>query len=87
MLQFEGMSRQDSLDLLQAVLSHGTSDSQVYRHKWQPDDFVVWANRRIIHSASPGEAWMDSKELRRMLHLVFVNSDEPVHPAQELCNE
>ena len=80
MLKFEGMTRQDSLDLLEKVLSHGTSDSQVYRHKWQPDDFVIWANRRLIHTAAPGTAGMD-KEAQYLYHLVFVNSNEPVHAA------
>lgn len=30
---------------------------QVFRHKWQANDFVVWSNRRIIHTATANSAF------------------------------
>lgn len=75
---FEGMSRPESLDLLDKVVSSGTADSEVYKHKWQPNDFAVWANRRLIHSASPGKSYTQTTDHMRLFHLVFLDSDQPI---------
>jgi len=73
---FEGMSRPDSLDLLEEVLTHGTSDDIIYKHEWQPNDFAVWANRRLIHTASPAKGFSHSKDKMRMYHLVFLDTNQ-----------
>lgn len=78
MQHFEGMSRPDSLDLLERVLTQGTSDDSIYKHKWQPNDFAIWANRRLIHSASPAKGFSHSKDKMRMYHLVFLDSTTPI---------
>lgn len=72
------MSRPDSLDLLEKVMSQGTADSEVYKHKWQPNDYAVWANRRLIHTASPGKSYTQTKDQMRLFHLVFLDSDQPI---------
>ncbi|KAK9824174.1 hypothetical protein WJX72_008300 [[Myrmecia] bisecta] len=76
---FHGMSREDSLALLDQVLAPALVDSEVYSLKWQPHDFAIWANRRLIHSASPTKDW--ANEHSRLIHLVFLDSDQPVVPA------
>ena len=48
----EGMSWADSADLLDRVLREGADNSKVYRHQWQPDDFLIWANRKLRHLIS-----------------------------------
>ncbi len=78
------MSRADSLDLLEKVLSQGTADSEIYKHQWQPNDFAVWANRRLIHTASPAKGFSMSKDKMRMYHLVFLDSDKPILAAAEV---
>ena len=83
MYHFEGMSRADSLDLLERVLTQGTADSMIYRHKWQPHDFAVWANRRLIHTASPAKGFSMTKDKMRMYHLVFLDSNKPILAAAE----
>lgn len=83
MMHFEGTSRKDSLDLLERILVMGTDDSKIYRHQWQPDDFVVWSNRKLIHSASAGEPWLTVADTSRLYHLVFLDTKEPVRAAVE----
>lgn len=77
------MSRANSLDLLEKVLTQGTADSEIYRHKWQPNDFAIWANRRMIHTASPAKSFSLSKDKMRMYHLVFLDSNTPILAAAE----
>ncbi|KAL3143075.1 hypothetical protein ABBQ38_003349 [Trebouxia sp. C0009 RCD-2024] len=81
MMHFEGMSHKDSQDLLETILAMGTDDSKIYRHEWQPNDFVIWANRKLIHSASVGESWMAAADKSRLYHLVFLDTKEPVRAA------
>lgn len=80
---FEGMSRDDSVDLLDKVLTHGTGEDDIYKHKWQPDDFAIWANRRLIHTASPAKGFSHTKDKMRLYHLVFLDSDKPILAANE----
>ena len=84
MMHFEGMSRKDSLDLLEKILVKGTDDSKTYRHEWQPNDFVLWATRKLIHSASAGETWLTAAEKSRLYHLVFLDTKEPVRAAVQV---
>lgn len=81
MYHFEGMSRPDSLDLLEKVLAQGTADSEIYKHKWQPNDYAVWTNRRLIHTASPSKGYTHTKDHMRLYHLVFLDTDKPILPA------
>ena len=83
MFHFEGMSRPDSLDLLEKVLTHGTQDSKIYNHRWQPNDFAIWANRRLIHTASPAKGFSHTKDKMRLYHLVFLDSNKPLLAAEE----
>ena len=89
MYHFEGMSRPDSLDLLEKVLSQGTADSEIYEHRWQPNDFAIWANRRLIHSASPAKGYTQLlpqeavSDRMRLYHLVFLDSNKPILAAAE----
>ena len=80
---FEGMNRADRVALLDRVLTHGTGDSDIYMHKWQPNDFAIWANRRLIHTASPAKGFSHTKDKMRLYHLVFLDSKKPILPANE----
>ena len=83
MVHFEGMSRADSADLLERVLTVGTDNSKVYRLEWQPNDFLLWANRKLIHTASIAEPWLTADDKSRMYHLVFLDTKKPIHAAKE----
>ncbi|KAL3157455.1 hypothetical protein ABBQ32_011921 [Trebouxia sp. C0010 RCD-2024] len=80
---FEGMNRADSVALLDKVLTHGTGDKDIYKHRWQPNDFAIWANRRLIHTASPAKGFSHTKDKMRLYHLVFLDSKKPILPANE----
>lgn len=75
-----GMSREDSLDLLERLTRDMTQDSEMYALDWQPNDFAIWANRRILHSASPTDEYDGSA---RLFHLVFLDCKTPLYAAQE----
>lgn len=53
---------------------------QMYALDWQPNDFAIWANRRILHSASPTDEYDGSA---RLFHLVFLDCKTSLNAAQE----
>ena len=55
---FLGMDRAESDALLTELVAHMTSARFVYKHRWSPNDALIWDNRRFIHAAfgnRPGE--------------------------------
>lgn len=81
---FEGMSRSDSLSLLQEVLAAGTDDNKFYRHKWQPDDFLIWANGKLIHTISVEEPSTAAAGRTSKYDLVCLSTKQPVNAAIEV---
>lgn len=61
---FEGMSRAESLPLIEYLCSHATRPENVYRHQWQVGDLVCWDNRTTMHLAL-GD--FDPSQFRHML--------------------
>jgi alpha-ketoglutarate-dependent taurine dioxygenase len=59
-----GMPREESGDLLAALLEAACQPPRVYRHRWQPGDLVMWDNRCVLHRACE---W-DLTEPRVMVH-------------------
>merc|ERR1712039_313611 len=70
---FEGMTRADSLPLLQTLIAHSTRPENVYRHRWQQGDFVIWDNRAAMHYGvfdyEPGQP--------RTLHRTTTTGEKP----------
>lgn len=64
----------------------GTRDGKMYRREWKPDDFVISANRKLIHSACTGEPWMAAADRSRLYHLAFLDTREPVRAAVQTSN-
>lgn len=77
---FTGMSPQDSRLFAKDLSERVCSPDRIYRHKWEPNDFFVWANRRVIHSSTPTQEFAGQP---RLYHLVFLNSDDPVQAARK----
>lgn len=48
---FHGMTRAESLPLIEFLCAHATAHENVYRHCWQPGDLVCWDNRTTMHMA------------------------------------
>ena len=59
----EGMSDDESRDLLMEVYNWQTRDEFIYRHSWQKDMLVMWDNRSVLHKANGGYDGYD-----RLLH-------------------
>jgi taurine dioxygenase len=47
---FLGMEKNESDALLWFLSDHMLQDKYVYRHKWRPDDAIIWDNRRFMHA-------------------------------------
>ena len=65
----EGMEREESDHLLDALLSHCQDASFQYRHKWSPGDVVIWDNRSVLHQANDDYDWTRNK--RRLLRIML----------------
>ncbi|MDA0271836.1 MAG: TauD/TfdA family dioxygenase [Proteobacteria bacterium] len=59
----EGMSDQDSRELLMEVYHWQTRDEFIYMHSWQENMLVMWDNRSVLHKANGGYDGYD-----RLLH-------------------
>ncbi|MFP6816551.1 MAG: TauD/TfdA family dioxygenase [Pseudomonadales bacterium] len=44
-----GLSLQESKALLEELWSYAALDQNVWRQTWQPDDLIIWDNRRVLH--------------------------------------
>ncbi len=51
--------------LLRDLMDHATQREFVYRHIWQPHDFVIWDNRCTMHRARPFDDQNHRREMRR----------------------
>lgn len=69
----EGLSPEDSSMLLCRLLEWSTQDEYVYRHKWQPGDFLIFDNTGTMHRAA--DYPLDSQRLMRRTTL---HGEEPV---------
>ena len=69
----EGLPESESRDLLDALFAHSVRPEFVYRHRWQPDDLVMWDNRSTIHRAAGC-----APENRRTLYRATIVGDVPL---------
>jgi len=74
------LSSRESADILERLLHITLEEPHVFRHKWQANDFVVWSNRRIIHTATANSAFSGQP---RLFHLVFLDSNRPTIAARD----
>ena len=50
-VQFADMTVEESRPLLDFLMSHATQPENIYRHRWQAGDLVMWDNRATMHYA------------------------------------
>lgn len=70
----EGLEDAETLALMAEVEAFATQKKNVYRHKWQKGDLVVWDNRAMIHKATP----FDDTQYDRMMYRTQVAGEKPV---------
>lgn len=69
----EGLSHDDSLDLLVRLRDFATQPRFVYRHHWQVGDLAVWDNTGTLHRALPY-----APDSGRLMHRSMVAGEEPI---------
>jgi hypothetical protein len=61
------------------ILFAGLTDpDNVFEHQWAENDFVVWNNRVVIHSATSKGLWKQTEDDERLLHRIRMRA-HPVH--------
>ncbi|KAH8091303.1 taurine catabolism dioxygenase [Aureococcus anophagefferens] len=56
----DGMGRDESRPLVDALIAHATSPIYTYRHRWRAGDLVMWDNAATMHAVSTTpRAWRD----------------------------
>jgi taurine dioxygenase len=71
----DGMSEDESTELLAELYRWQTRPEFQYRHKWRPDMLLMWDNRSVLHMATGGYAGED-----RLLHRTTI-ADRRREPA------
>ncbi|WP_044564477.1 TauD/TfdA family dioxygenase [Azospirillum sp. B4] len=67
------LPEEESAALLAELFAHSIQDRFIYRHRWRPDDLVIWDNRQGIHLATGVPP-----AVRRTLYRTTVQGDKPV---------
>ena len=44
-----GLPLEDSEKILDELWSYAALEKNVWRQQWQPDDLIIWDNRRVLH--------------------------------------
>jgi alpha-ketoglutarate-dependent taurine dioxygenase len=76
--RFEGLSQQESEDLLRALQSYVTRPENTVRWRWQPGDVAFWDNRSTQHYAI-ADYGLNPRRVQR----VTIVGDLPVSPSGE----
>jgi alpha-ketoglutarate-dependent taurine dioxygenase len=50
--------------LIDRLVAFATQERFVYRHRWSPNDLIVWDNRAVLHRATP---FANTNERRHMV--------------------
>jgi taurine dioxygenase len=62
----EGLSRQESDELLEEVYAHLKHPALRYQHRWEPGDTIVWDNIKLQHGRTEAPEGV-SRSLRRLM--------------------
>lgn len=64
-MAIEGMDDEAGRALHQELLEIATAPDKVYRHRWSPNDLVMWDNRATLHRATPYDEAGDRRVMIR----------------------
>lgn len=73
----DGMTPDESRELLWDLLKKTTREEFVYRHRWQVGDFLIWDNRAALHQADFDYDQAESRVMYRMI----LKGERPFGPA------
>ncbi len=74
--EVEGMGAADGKRLIDDLTEFAAQPRFVYRHRWEPDDIMMWDNRCTMHQVTP----FDPTE-RRVMHRTTIVGEGPVMAA------
>ncbi|MDA1101264.1 MAG: TauD/TfdA family dioxygenase [Proteobacteria bacterium] len=69
----EGMEDSEAVALIAELAELAGRDEFIYRHRWSPDDIVMWDNRCTMHQVTPYDLGQ-----RRVMHRATIVGDGPV---------
>jgi alpha-ketoglutarate-dependent taurine dioxygenase len=69
----EGLDEAATVHLIDDLTAFAAQPRFMYRHRWEPDDVLMWDNRCTIHAVTPH----DPAE-RRVMHRTTIVGDQPV---------
>ena len=69
----DGMNDADAQRLIADLTEFSAQDRFMYKHRWEPDDVLMWDNRCTVHAVTPH----DPTE-RRVMHRTTIVGDEAV---------
>ena len=69
-----GPTPEESLAFVMSLLERAIAPENVYAHRWEPEDLVIWDNRCMLHSTTP---YTYGNE-RRLMYRVGLNCDEAI---------
>jgi taurine dioxygenase len=68
----EGLSLDDSGELLDEIWAHATRESATWRHRWRVGDLVLWDNRCTMHRRDAFDP-----AARRVMHRTQIRAGRP----------
>lgn len=71
----QGFDPAESRAILKFLFQHAVRHEFIYRHRWQPNDLLIWDNRCTMHYA------INDYEADRYLHRATVVAEKPVAAA------
>jgi len=69
-VEIEGLSKEESDELLFKLYIHMAQEKYILRHEWDPNMLIMWDNRTVMHMAEGG---YDGHE--RLLHRITIAGD------------
>jgi alpha-ketoglutarate-dependent taurine dioxygenase len=72
----EGLDEPAARRLIDNLTEFAAQSRFMYKHRWEPDDVLMWDNRCTIHAVTPH----DPTE-RRVMHRTTIVGDQPVRAA------
>ena len=70
----EGMTPEESQDLILSLQARTINKNTTYRHVWEPGDLVIWDNRGVMHKAFHDYDHTEG----RVMHRILIEGEIPV---------
>ena len=84
-LEFRGIDEDRGRELIAEVVRLASQPANVYRHRWQPGELLIWDNHAMLHSGTPTDMYEAD---RRLMHRSFVYTlptERPLPNYDEAC--